>query len=214
MPLVKAGDRVSDLKPIFRYGETEIRYLQKKDKILGREIERIGMIRREVTPDLFTALISSIVGQQISGKAKDTVWQRLLDRLGGITPQSLAQANFATVQGCGMTMRKAAALQDVAVQVLEGKFDIDGLAALSDDELCKRLSSLKGVGEWTAEMLMIFSLERPNVLSYGDLAIRRGIMKLYRHKELDRARFERYRKRYSPYCSVASLYLWELAVEI
>lgn len=96
-------------------------------------------------------------------------------------------------------MRKAAALQDVAVQVLEGKFDIDGLAALSDDELCKRLSSLKGVGEWTAEMLMIFSLERPNVLSYADLAIRRGIMKLYRHKELDRARFERYRKRYSPY---------------
>ena len=200
-------------RPIFRYGETEIRYLQKKDKVLGREIERIGMIKREVTPDLFTALVNSIVSQQISAKAKDTVWQRILDRLGDITPQSLGRADISIVQGCGMTMRKAVALQDIARQVLDGSLDMDSFAVLDDVGVCKRLSALKGVGEWTAEMLMIFSLERPNILSYGDLAIRRGIMKLYRHKELDRTRFERYRNRYSPYCSVASLYLWALAGE-
>ena len=86
--------------------------------------------------------------------------------------------------------------------------DPDGLRELPDDEVIARLVALNGVGIWTAEMILIFSMERPDVVSWGDLAIRRGMMKLYGIGTLDRAAFDRYRKRYSPYGSVASLYLW------
>ena len=80
-----------------------------------------------------------------------------------------------------------------------------------DEEVILELSALKGIGVWTAEMLLLFCLQRPNVFSYGDLAILRGMRMVYRHKEIDRARFERYRKRFSPYCSIASLYFWAVS---
>ena len=85
------------------------------------------------------------------------------------------------------------------------------MAALEDAEVCRRLSALRGIGVWTAEMLLLFSLQRPDILSYDDLAIRRGLRMLYRHKEMPRERFERYRRRFSPYGSLASLYLWAIA---
>ena len=94
----------------------------------------------------------------------------------------------------------------------QNELNIAELATLSDAEIIRRLSSLNGVGVWTAEMLLIFSLERPDVVSWGDLAIRRGMMNLYGLDSLTREQFDRYRKRYSPYGSVASLYLWALAV--
>ena len=94
----------------------------------------------------------------------------------------------------------------------QNELNIAELATLPDAEIIRRLSSLNGVGVWTAEMLLIFSLERPDVVSWGDLAIRRGMMNLYGLDSLTREQFERYRKRYSPYGSVASLYLWALAV--
>ena len=86
-----------------------------------------------------------------------------------------------------------------------------GTEMMSDDEVIRALSSLKGVGAWTAEMLLIFTLRRPDILSFGDLGIQRGLRMLYRHKKIDRKRFERYKKRYSPYASTASLYLWAIA---
>jgi len=82
---------------------------------------------------------------------------------------------------------------------------------MPDKEVCAKLSALDGVGVWTAEMLMIFSMQRPNVLSYGDLAIHRGLRMVYRHRKIDKAKFNRYWKRYTPYASVASLYLWAVA---
>ena len=85
------------------------------------------------------------------------------------------------------------------------------LKTLSDEDVCKCLCKIKGIGIWTAEMLMIFSMQRPDILSYNDLAIIRGLKTLYRHKEITPAQFNKYKKRYSPYASVASLYLWEIA---
>ena len=82
---------------------------------------------------------------------------------------------------------------------------------MSDAEVCRELTKLKGVGPWTAEMMLIFSLQRPDVVSYGDLAIQRGMRMLYRHRQLTPELFERYRRRYSPYGTVASLYLWATA---
>lgn len=195
----------------FQYGDEEIQYLKGKDKKLGAAIERIGMIQRPVIPDPFAALISSIVSQQISKKAASTVWNRLNEALEGICPETIDNTDVSSIQACGMSARKAGYIKGIAKAAIDGQVDFHALPAMEDGEIITRLTALPGVGVWTAEMLLIFSLNRPNILSYNDLAIRRGITNLYGLKELTRDQFEKYRARYSPYCSVASLYLWELS---
>jgi DNA-3-methyladenine glycosylase II len=195
----------------FRYGKPEIDHLRKRDKKLGRAINEIGMIEREVMPDLFTTLVASVASQQVSAKAAETVWKRMENRFGSITPGAIAAVTAEEIQQCGMSMRKAGYIKGIGDEVAGGNLDLPGLYSLSDDEVIARLTALNGVGIWTAEMLLIFSMERPDVVSWGDFAIRRGMMQLYGKEALDRAQFERYRKRYSPYGSVASLYLWEIS---
>lgn len=196
----------------FEYGEKEIEFLKRKDKKLGAAIDRIGIIKREINPDPFSALISSIVSQQISKKAAETVWDRLSNLIGNITAENIEKKTASEIQSCGMTLRKAEYIKGIASAALTGEVDFSKLHTLTDEEIIKKLSALNGVGIWTAEMLLIFSLCRPDVVSFGDLAIRRGMMNLYGLKELPKEKFNRYRKRYSPYGSVASLYLWELSV--
>lgn len=197
--------------PVFEYGQKEIDYLKSRDKKLGAVIDEIGIIEREVIPDPFAALILSVVAQQISNKAALTVRNRLTDLVDSITPENIAKVTLAELRSCGMSERKAGYIKGIADAALSGKVDFSRLHTLSDEEIIKKLTELKGVGIWTAEMLLIFSLCRPDVVSYGDFAIRRGMMILYGHKDLPKERFERYRKRYSPYGSIASLYLWRLA---
>jgi DNA-3-methyladenine glycosylase II len=198
--------------PVFRYGSTELDHLKRKDKKLAAAIERIGTIECEVIPDLFTALINNIVGQQISNAASATVRGRMKDRFGEITPERLDSAALEEVQQCGLSFRKAGYIKETSRAVAAGEIDLSSLAELPDGDVIRRLSSLRGVGEWTAEMLLIFSMERPDVVSRGDLAIRRGMMTLYGRKILDDDAFGRYARRYSPFGSTASLYLWEIAV--
>lgn len=196
---------------IFEYDQSSIEYLQKKDKKLGAAIERIGRVERQVIPDLFTALVHSIVGQQISKQAAATVWNRVQEYFGEITPARVAIASSEEIQQLGMSLRKATYIKGVAEAALEGSLDLDRLNSLPDGEIIKRLSSLHGVGVWTAEMMLIFSMQRPDVVSWGDHAIRKGMMNLYGLTELTRGQFDKHRKRYSPYGTVASLYLWEIA---
>ena len=198
---------------LFEYGLKEIEYLKSRDKKLGAAIDRIGAIKREITPDPFAAMVSSIVGQQISSKAAATVWNRLNGMLGVVTPESISRAELSDIQSCGMTLKKAGYIKGIAEAAISGEVDFNKLHTLGDEEIIRKLSSLKGVGVWTAEMLLIFSLCRPDVVSYKDLAICRGMMNLYGLKELPKEKFERYRKRYSPYGSVASLYLWAISAE-
>lgn len=196
---------------IFKYGLKELDHLKKKDKKLALAIDRIGMIEREVIPDLFTALVNSVVSQQISSKAAATVWNRLKECLGEITPETITSATLEEIQKCGLSTRKASYIKGIGDTVALGKLKLSELNDISDSEIIKRLSSLNGIGAWTAEMLMIFSMERPDVVSWGDLAIQRGMMNLYGLKTLSKEQFDRYRRRYSPYGSVASLYLWALS---
>jgi len=198
--------------PLFEYGQIEIGHLKKRDRKLGAAIDRIGAIEREITPDLFTALVKSIVAQQISSKAADTVWGRLCGIIPDITPDSIANAGVSDIQKCGLSMRKAGYIKGLGDAALCGELDLPTLDELPDDDIIKKLSSLHGLGVWTAEMLLIFSLCRPDVVSWGDLAIRRGMMNLYGLKSLSKDQFDRYRKKYSPYGSVASLYLWAVSV--
>jgi DNA-3-methyladenine glycosylase II len=182
--------------------------LAKRDPALGRVIKQIGRIEREIEPDLAAALIRSIIGQQISSKAAATVRRRLRDML-GVTPERIAAAPVEDIQSCGMSMRKAGYVKGIAEAALDGRLDARAVAQLDDAGVIAELTGLKGVGVWTVEMLLIFSLCRPNILSWGDFAIRRGIMKLYGLETLNKQNFDALHARYAPYASVASLYIWE-----
>jgi len=194
---------------VFDYGEKEITYLGKKDKQLLKIISAIGKIERQVTPNLFEALVESIIGQQISSKAAATVNQRLKDRFNGeISPEKVAATNHFHIQECGTTLKKAGYIKIAADAILHGKIKLDNFSTMTDEEIIVQLTQLPGVGVWTAEMLMIFSLQRPNIISYDDLIIRCSIMKLYKLEELTKEQFGIYKNQYHPYASIASLYLW------
>ncbi|MFA5448527.1 MAG: DNA-3-methyladenine glycosylase 2 family protein, partial [Sphaerochaeta sp.] len=106
---------------------------------------------------------------------------------------------------------KAEYIHNIAIKIEEGSLDLERLQTLEDDEVTKELVKLKGIGPWTAEMILLFGLKRPDVLSYGDLAILRGMRILYNLESIDRSTFEVYRRRYSPYGTTASLYLWAVS---
>ena len=195
----------------FEYGEKEISYLKDRDRRLGDAIDKIGHINRAVDSDLFSSVVHHIIGQQISTTAQATLWKRLNEHLGSVTADAILSLGREELQAVGMTFKKADYILDFAEKVQSSIFDIKGLDKLTDEEVIKELSALKGIGVWTAEMIMTFCMQRPNVVSFGDLAIHRGMRMLYRHRKIDKAKFERYRKRYSPYGTVASLYLWAIA---
>lgn len=195
----------------FQYGEKEIVYLKSKDKKLGAVIEQLGHIYRPVDTDLFSSVVHHIIGQQISTKAQQTIWNRLSQELGKVNADSLLAVKRECLQSFGMTFKKADYILDFAKKVNCKEFDLDAISGKSDAEAIAELSSLKGIGVWTAEMILLFCLQRPDVLSFGDLAILRGMRMVYHHRKIDRKLFEKYRRRLSPYCSVASLYFWAVA---
>ena len=195
----------------FSYGERETCYLSQKDARLGEVIKRIGHIDRVVDDDLFSSVVHHIIGQQISTKAQQTIWQRMNDSLGAVSPETVGFASVEQLQSLGMTFRKAEYISDFAQKVRNGDFDLEAVEHMPDAEAITALASLKGIGVWTAEMILMFCLQRPNILSFDDLAIQRGMRMVYHHRKIDRELFEKYRRRLSPYCSVASLYFWAVA---
>lgn len=195
----------------FEYGEKEISYLKSKDKKLGEIIDAIGDVKRELIPNLYQSLVRSIVAQQISNKAYQTVWQRMLDKYGDFTPDIIDEASLEEIQSLGMSMRKATYIKSLSAKIVHNTFDIDILYELSDEEVCNRLSTLDGIGVWTAEMIMIHSMQRKDILSYGDLAILRGLRMVYHHRKIDKKLFNKYKRRFSPYGTIASIYLWEVS---
>ncbi len=195
----------------FSYGESELSYLRQKDKRLCEVIDRIGHIDRAVNADLFSSVIHHIIGQQISTKAQATIWQRMQDALGAVNAETILTAGVPKLQGMGMTFRKAEYITDFAEKVHTDAFDLNAVERMSDEDAIRELSSLKGIGVWTAEMVLLFCMQRPDIFSYDDLAIQRGLRMVYHHRNIDRKLFEKYRRRFHPYCSVASLYLWAVA---
>lgn len=197
----------------FSYSEKETDYLKGRDGALGQVIDRIGHVKRAVIPDLFTALVHSITGQQVSTKAHSTLWARMQDVIGDITPENIIGTPDEKIRGTGISSRKVAYIKNAAFKVRDGAIDLQGLHGLPEQEVADILCSLDGIGRWSAEMLMLFSMQRPDILSYGDLAIRRGLCIVHGLGNIDRNIFEKYRRLYSPYGSVASLYLWAVAGE-
>lgn len=195
----------------FEYDDTALEYLKNKDKTLSGIIDKIGHIDREIDRDLFSSVIHHIIGQQISTKAQATIWRRLSDSLCVLNADSIIAVGTEKLQSFGMTFRKAQYITDFAAKIKSGEFDLDGIWSKSDKEAIAELVSLKGIGVWTAEMILLFCMQRQNVFSFDDLAIQRGLCMVYHHRKINRKLFEKYRRRFSPYCSVASLYLWAVA---
>jgi len=197
----------------FEYDDAAVEYLKARDPKLAVAIEAVGHVDREMMEagDLFAAIVHNIIGQQVSAAAQATVWARLKENLGNVTPQTVCTASIEELQSCGTTFKKVGYIRGFAENVASGEFDIDAIERMSDAEAIEALSALPGIGEWTAEMLLLFCLGRPDILSFGDLAIHRGMRMVYHHRKVTRAMFEKYRRRYSPYGSVASLYLWAIS---
>ncbi len=195
--------------------------LAASDPVMAELIERLGGIdletrlrrRSEERPaDAYGALLRAIVGQQLSTKAARTIYNRVLDLFSGGTPspQQLLDADVADLRGAGLSGRKVEYLQDLAAHVISGELELERLDELADEEAIEEIVAVRGLGQWTAEMFLIFHLERPDVLSGGDLGIRKAIQIEY---ELDQMptpqQVVELGERWSPHRSLASLYLWE-----
>lgn len=195
----------------FEYDDKALEYLKSKDKVFGAIIEKIGHIDRSIDTDLFSSVVHHIIGQQISTKAQATIWERMNKNLGEINADSIINAGQEKLQSFGITFRKADYITDFAKKIKNGEFDLESIWQKSDKEAIEELASLKGIGVWTAEMILLFCMQRPNIFSYDDLAIQRGLRMIYHHRKITKPLFEKYRRRFSPYCSIASLYLWAVA---
>lgn len=194
------------------YPEEATEYLVSKDKKLAEAIEAVGVVRRPKDGDVFESVVRAIVGQQVSAAAAKTVNARLLKKAGGaLTPDAIGALSIEDLQGCGMTFRKAEYIESFCDKIRSHEFDLAALEGMTDEELIEALSSLKGIGRWTAEMIMIFSMNRMNIFAFDDIGIHRGIRMVYHHRKVTKEMFEKYRRRFSPYCTVASLYFWAIS---
>lgn len=191
------------------------------DPTMGALIERIGPIdiatrlrrRKEERPvDAYGALLRAIVGQQLSTKAARTIYLRVVDLFGGRTPspEQLLEADEADLRAAGLSGRKTEYVRDLASHVLSGELELDRLGQLGDEEVIEEIVAVRGLGQWTAEMFLLFHLERPDVLSGGDLGIRKAIQVEYGLEEMPPPkRVVEIGEPWRPYRSLASLYLWE-----
>jgi DNA-3-methyladenine glycosylase II len=194
-----------------------VEHLRAADDTLRRIIDERGPLDQEARqrgrpPDPYGALLRSIVGQQLSTKAARSIYGRLADQFGGRapTPQELLDADPEVVRSAGLSRPKVKYLRSLAEHVLSGELALDRLHELGDEEVEREITAVKGLGQWTAHMFLIFHLGRPDVLPVGDLGVRRAVERAYGLEALPSAEeLERLGERWAPYRSLASLYLWE-----
>lgn len=194
------------------FEEKEYEYLRSADAKMRELIDRIGPIRRMYLPDPFEALLNSITAQQLSGKVAEKVWLRVEAACDGtVTPQKIQEVGMEGLRAAGLSRNKASYSINIALAALEGLLDRDELQKLSDEGVVERLLPIKGIGRWTAEMFLIFSLCRKDVVSLGDFGIRRGLSILYFDGKMpEKEALLKEARRFSPYGTLASMYLWEV----
>jgi DNA-3-methyladenine glycosylase II len=185
-------------------------HLQSADPVLADIIDRVGPYRLRVTESSFHGLAQSIVSQQLSGRAADTIFGRLTAlACHPLTPESVLCLTSEQMRACGLSKQKSAYVLDLAAKTAAGTLDFAALAALPDDKVITRLTSVKGIGVWTAHMYLIFALGRPDILPVGDLGIRNAMRRHYRLRNpVTPAKMERVAAKWRPWRSVASWYLW------
>lgn len=192
------------------------RALMRADKVLRRLMEDRGPIdpaidRRGSRPDPYEAVARAIVGQQLSTKAARTIYGRMLDLFGGHapTPKQLLAADPDDIRAAGLSRPKIKYLRDLAQHLEDGELELERLDELSDEEVTEQLTAVKGIGDWSAHMFLMFHLGRPDVLPVGDQGIRNAIKTQYRLRKLpDARRIEKIAQPWRPYRTLACLYLW------
>jgi DNA-3-methyladenine glycosylase II len=187
-----------------------IRHLKRADPVLSAIIEHVGPYKISYDEPAFASLAEAIVYQQLHGKAAATIFKRLTDLTGlPLTPQGILKLSEAQMRGVGLSKQKLSYLRDLAAKTHSGEVDFARLPDLSDDEVIKDLTQIKGIGVWTAHMFLMFALRRPNVLPTGDLGIQMAIRKHYRKRKLPKpAQMEKIARPWEPYRTVACWYLW------
>lgn len=195
---------------MFEIKKENIEYLMRKDPVLKNLIQRYGNLEIQMIPDLFVGLIYNIVFQQISYKAGYTIWNRMEKNL-DFKPRCIIDVGLEKIKEQGMSYRKAQYILNVAEYFLENSTELKKFEKYSDEEIIKELCRIKGIGNWTAEMVLIFTYGRQNVITFNDLAIKKGIRKLYELDHLpSREELVEYQKLWSPYTTIALFYIWEM----
>ena len=185
-------------------------HLKKSDPVLRAIIERIGPCRMEFGPAEFSSVAEAIVYQQLNGKAAVTIFKRFAAIAGEpVTPQGILKLTDTQLRSVGLSKQKSAYLKDLAEKTASGALDFSRLPELSDDEVIKHLTQVKGIGVWTAHMFLMFSLRRPNVLPTGDYGVQVALKKHYRKRKLPKPKdMEKIARAWEPYRSVACWYMW------
>lgn len=191
---------------------TPLEHLQAADPILRAVIEEVGPLEENKSrpEDHFTALCRIIVGQQLSVAVARAIWNRVEVHFGeGFEPQAVLEASEETLRGLGLSGAKARYLQALAKHVADGQLKIDQLESLSNEEIAREIVAVKGLGPWSADMFLMFHLNRPDILPVGDLGIREAIKRLYGLEERpDAKKMEEIAVPWQPYRTLASRYLW------
>lgn len=186
-------------------------HLKASDPVLGRLIDQTGPYRIELLEPNYEALVKAIVLQQLSGKVAEVIFRRLVAAAGNgrLTPEAVLRLRPAKMRAIGLSKAKTQYIREVGRQLVSGKLDLAALAAVSDEEVHARLTALKGIGPWTVHMFLIFALGRPNVMPSGDLGIRVAVRNVYGLAEMPKpSEVDEMARRWHPYCTVASWYLW------
>jgi DNA-3-methyladenine glycosylase II len=194
-----------------------VEHLRASDETMGSLIDERGPLDLEARvrgrpDDAYGALLRSIVGQQLSTKAARSIYGRVVELFGGSTPtpQELLDADPLALRAAGLSGAKVRYVRSLAEHVLSGELELERLPSLGDEEVMREVTAVKGLGEWTGHMFLIFHLGRPDVLPVGDLGVRRAVERAYGFEELpSREELERLGERWAPYRSLAALYLWE-----
>ena len=173
-------------------------------------IDGVGEVSLTPSSDYFATLVDTIVGQMISIKAADTIYARIVDAVGGVvSPESILALETDVLRGCGLSGRKTIYIQSLAERCISGELDLAAFDSMEDAEVKRALCSLHGIGAWSAEMFLMFSLGRENVFSAGDGGLVRALRDVYGVDAADKKAVKACTDRWSPYNSVAALYLWK-----
>jgi len=191
------------------YWDEACKHLARKDRVLKRLIPQFGDACLRSRGDAFTTLARSIVGQQISVKAAQTVWDRFAGLPRRMTPGNVLKLKVDDMQSAGLSARKIEYLVDLALHFDSGAIRVDEWASMSDDEITTELVGIRGIGRWTAEMFLIFHLMRPNVLPLDDVGLINGISRNYFSGDpVSRSDAREVAAAWAPFCSVATWYIW------
>ena len=192
--------------------DTAIAHLREADPVMGELMARSGPCTLEPgSTDAFLTLCQSIISQQLSSRAASTIIERLeaLFDFGLPTPDGILALPDETLRGLGLSRQKQASLRDLSLKTIEGSLQLGELSMLSDEEVTRQLTQVKGIGVWTAEMFLIFFLGRLDVFPVGDLGIRKAIQRLYGYKKMPAVvTMHRHARKWAPYRTIGSWYLW------